>query len=220
MRLHPARHDLFRHAESRCDGGAINARLARHLQRCRSCSEETAKVEHTLRFAAQAGTIEPTRELTASILTAARAERHRQAHAHGGATVSLFRGIAAAAVLLLMAGLSFRTVLGDHLPGEDNAMRPADAGRTIAEGPSQEDLRKAAREVQMLTAVVEAATEQPGTPGELQQRRKEEALSADLSLALAALKRNPGCERASRLRNISLTRLADTRKHLYAERSL
>ena len=79
---------------------------------------------------------------------------------------------------------------------------------------------KAASQVRALASALDVASARPPSAMEQRHRRMALALNDDLSAALAALERNPGNQRASRLAGLSIQRLADTQKRLYEERSL
>jgi hypothetical protein len=76
-------------------------------------------------------------------------------------------------------------------------------------------------EIHTLAAAVGSRPSVPRNLREWQQTRAVLALDADLAAARAALQRNPGCERASRVVNSNIQRQAQALKTLYyVERSL
>jgi len=128
------------------------------------------------------------------------------------------RGLACAACIVLVAAWVFTAALGE----------PADSGITVtatqtpsvsrvAATPSPEELQRKASEIRSLASAVNAQSDVPVSLWERQHRHMVVALHADRTAALAALKRNPGCVRASRLATANLEREAQALRTLYVE---
>ena len=174
----------------------------------------------TLRAALQGQAIEPSREFTARVLLAAKTERgivmKRRARAHSIRTFA--KSVGYAAGLVVVAGAWFGAASNSVDAG---SLATAAAKPTVAvAAPSPEEIQKAAAQIQTLAAAVNAVASEPKSLREMQHRRVARALDADLMEALAALERNPGCERASNVVTLNLKRQAQTWKALYLERTL
>ena len=223
MRLHPSRRNLFFFAESKRDGRPISAAMARHVAACDRCSREVAAMERSLSFVSGAPRPEPSAALTASILSAARDERQalRRRKAGREAAAGFCRGLAFAAGMAAMSlgAVHFALMEPVERPVRAAQFAPA-SGQTDTAPASPEALRKATLEIGELTAALDEPPAAPATPTERKHRRAATMLSDDLSLAMSALERNPGCARASRLVDSSLKRQANTLKQLYVERAL
>lgn len=225
MRLHPGRKKLFAHAESLADGAsAISADVARHVCRCERCKDELAGMRETLEFVQNAPALEPSEEMTATIFAAAKAERLRTRH--WGRTVrlatALTKGLAFAAGIAVMTTVSFQMALGSQaqpLPAHAVSRPVAVTERTLAEGPSPEEIRQASEDIQVLAKTFNQQSAPPANLAEWRHRRTAMAAGDDLSKALAALERNPGCVRANRLANKSLQKQAGALRSWYEGRT-
>jgi len=220
MKRHPNKQELLAYAESCVDGHAVSALVGGHVAACSSCAAEVTAMRSSLEYVAEATDLEPSSEFTAGLLLAAKQERATvQAARVRRSTWALTRGAAYAATLLLVAALSFGFAL-------DTGATPAQARLTpqpvhLAEPVSNpETVRRMAAEIQTLAAALGASSATPRSPWELERRRAASTQSADIAAARAALARNPGCVRASRLMDANLERLPRTLKALYVERSL
>lgn len=218
MLRHPTRQELVAYVEGRLDGKSIAAAVARHIATCKTCAAEVAAVRASLEFVSTAPALEPSEEFTAHVLLAAQRERRQR---RGGAARTAFnaiKGLACAAGIVLVAGFSFRAALNEA--AVEPSFRAAPARLASDTGPSPEELRKRAVEIRSLSAAVNARSDSPKSLWEMQHRWMVHALDADRMAALAALQRNPGCARATRLINSNMKREAQALKTLYAERAL
>ena len=218
---HPSRSVLLVYAEGLADGGSmVSARVAAHLAGCPACKAEADAIRVSLALGHKSPALEPSTEFTKQLLMAAQRERCllRERRVKRPVVVPLLRGIGYAAGLALISVLCFGASVG----GKDKYV---DAQGTVVKHASEaaispEALRKAVTEIQSLAAAVSFPSSKQPSLRELERRRTVHALSADIETARDALQRNPGCERASRMVDMSLQRQAQTLRALYAERSL
>jgi len=218
---HLSRQELMAYAENLVDGGTpICARTAKHVTACPPCTGEVEAMRASLKYVASSRDIEPSSEFTAQLLLAAQKERAALArHPARRAAVAAVKGLACAAGIVLVTALCFSMALNSAtVAAESQAAAPA--VRNLDTGPSPEAIRKATAEIQTLMAAVSTPSRRPQSPWEIAQRRTVSALGADIEAARAALERNPGCVRASRMVGANLERLPETLKALYVERSL
>ena len=217
---HPSKLELLAYAEGLVDGHGISTATARHVATCKDCAKEVADIRSSIEFAASADELHASDELTSQILVAARTERHIQRRARGRTPLIMLKGLAYAAGIIAFSTFYFSYALGDA-PAASHEVMVSPSQRTVSTGPSPEEIRKATTEIQTLAAAVGSRPQAPRNLREWQQTRAVLALDADLAAARAALQRNPGCERASRLINSNIQRQAQALKTLYyVERSL
>jgi hypothetical protein len=222
MKRHPSRFDLLAYAESLVDGHTLSAQTAKHLSGCASCKAEVEAIRQSLAFANHSKPLEPSDAFTRGILQAARTERHTLQQRRALRSVAgVLKGAACAAGIVIVAAVSFGAALTSESWRDAGTRRTPAAVmvRTTDNSPSPELLRTATARIDTLAAAVSAPSATPSL-WEIEQRRAASALSADLAAAKAALERNPGCARASRVVNNNLERLPRTLKALYLERSL
>jgi hypothetical protein len=164
--------------------------------------------------------------MTATILAAARAESRRDAAPRRrplAVTLGGLKAAAWAAVFVCAAGASFFVALSPAGPATRAEAVPVEARPAVRyelTGPSPEELRRAASDLRVLASTLDTAPGASANPRERQLWRAARALQDDIGAAAAALESNPGNERAARLLNRNLERLARTSRQLYAERSL
>ncbi len=232
MKHHPSRFELLAYAESLVDGHTLSAHTAKHLSGCAVCKAEVEAIRQSLAFVSHPEPLEPSESLTQGILQAARIERRAlQQKRAKRSIVGVLKGGACAAGIVLVAAVSFGAALNsvalngagqknESLRGaEARSAAPIVAARSLDEGPSPEAIRTATARIETLAAAVRLPSAAPSL-WEIEQRRAASALSTDLAAAKAALERNPGCARATRVVNSNLERLPQTLKALYLERSL
>ncbi|MCC6821442.1 MAG: hypothetical protein IT579_11980 [Verrucomicrobia subdivision 3 bacterium] len=220
MLRHPSKPELLAYAEGLLAGQGISAATARHIAACASCAQEVAAIRKSFEFTQAAGDLDPSDDLTRTILIAARRERQAPKRMHGRAWFLTVKGFAYVACVALVASVYFQFALGDRTTEPGPAMQTVAQERPMAALPSPEELRKATEEIRALAAAVGVRPGAPDTVREWRQTRAVLALNADLSAARAALDRNPGCERASRVITTNLRRQAQALKSLYVERCL
>lgn len=224
MGRHPRKNELMTYAESLAGkGGALSVKIGGHVAGCKACQAEVEGMRSSLDFIHSAPELEPTADFTNQLLLAAQNE-HRLLQQRRGrqALASIAKGLSYAAGILVVGAVCFGTALSGgstderavHAAVRQPGTIPGDAGI------SPEVLRQAAAEVQTLVAALSFQPKTPPSPWELEYRRAAQALGADIEAARAALERNPGCARASRMIGSHLQRQAQTLKALYVERSL
>jgi predicted outer membrane protein len=130
----------------------------------------------------------------------------------------LIKGLANAAAVVLVSAVCFGVALGTTSPKPD--AQPLAAKPVGDSGLSPEAILKAKAEIQALAEAVSAPSRKPPSVWELERRRAVHALNDDIEAAQAALERNPGCQRASRMVDANLQRQAQALRALYLERSL
>ena len=244
MKRHPSKHDLLAYAEGRVQGRTeVSVRIAAHLARCDSCRGQAKAIYNSLAVADAAGPLKPSSDSTARILVAAQRERqvmeeNRTRHRR---CMAVLKAVGCAAGLLLAALLSYGSALNvlspDSLDTTETSVAfatPNATGGGLGTGAideaasrletlytaSPEALRKAAIEIRTLAAALNVREGAPQTLWERAQRQALVSLEADITAAMAALERNPGCVRAATVVNQNLQRQAQTLKTLYTEQSL
>ena len=220
MLRHPSKPELLAYAEGLIAGQGISTATARHIAACPVCAREVAAIRNSFEFTQAAGNLDPSDDLTRTILIAARRERQAPKRMHGRTWFMTFKGLAYVASIALVSAVYFQFALGDRSTQPGPAMQAVAQDRPMAALPSPEELRKATEEIRALAAAVGVRPGAPDSVREWRQTRTVLALNADLSAARAALDRNPGCERASLLITTNLRRQALALKSLYVERCL
>jgi hypothetical protein len=221
MKRHPGKHALFDYAEGLVDRRAtISAKIGGHVAGCAICQAEVKTICASLEFGRTAPQLEPLNEFTARLLLAAQNERRvlMARRARRPVAFPVLKGLGYAAGLLVVSALCFGAALGNGSQTTHALMMTANkhAGDT---GLSPEAVRKATAEIQALAAAVSLPSKKASV-WELERRRAVHALNTDIEAARAALARNPGCQRASRLVDVNLQRQVQTLRDLYVERSL
>jgi len=220
MKRHPAKNELMYYAESLVARRPIPAQLGGHIAGCRECQAEVAAIQSSLSFVHDAPQFEPTADFTQQLLMAARSERLVARQKSGFRPLrALVRTAGYAAAVGLVCVVSYGTALHSvALHGE-----PAPGAASVAPVPpalSPEAIAKAMAEIQALLPALSLPSKTPPSLWELEHRRAVHALSRDIEAARAALERNPGCDRATRIVDSNLQRQAQALKALYVERSL
>lgn len=223
MGRHPGKIELMTYAESLAGkGGALSVKTGRHIGSCKACQAEAEGMRASLEFIHSAPDLEPTADFTNQLLLAAHNERQQLQRRSGRqALMAVGKGLSYAAGILIVGALCFGAALSGR------ATASAGMHESIVSTGAQPDavvspevLRKAAAEVQTLAAALNFQPKTPPSMWELEHRRAVQALGADIEAARAALERNPGCVRASRMIDTHLQRQAQALKALYVERSL
>lgn len=219
MRRHPAKHELLDYAESLVDGRAISAQLGGHITRCATCMAEVAAMQATLRVASAAPRLEPSRELTAQILLAAKNERGIQ-QVKRTRRAAFFRAVRAmgyAASLLIVGTVWFSAASEKPAKSSTPTVMPATKSLVVV-APSTDEIQKATARIQTFAQAV--GTTQGATLADLQHRRVASVLDEDLTAAAAALQRNPGCVQAGRLITETLQQRVQVLQNYWTERTL
>jgi len=219
VRRHPTRQQLVAYSECLVDGRtAIPAPLAGHVQRCPQCTREVRYIRASLEFTASAPDLEPSSDLTAQILLSARQARPARRPRRLATLWLGLKGLAFTTAMAAVTVVVFGAVLGD--PGAPAEAAPATLARSADDSPSPEQLDRTASQVRKLAAAVRQPAPDGANPREWERRRALNAMDADLTAALNALARNPGCARASHIVHATVERQARTLRDLYADRSL
>ena len=216
---HPTKYELTEYAEALADGTPMPARIAGHVASCASCKAEAEALRASFTFLASAPMLECAPGSADQILMAASRLGQTQ-RAKGRFFRRAFlaaKGLACAAGILLVAAGVFTAALDDPAPPIPAAQPSASSRLAAPPGPSAEELQRKATEIKSLTSAVNAQSAAPASPWERQHREMVMALHADRTAALAALQRNPGCDRASRLVTANLEREAQALRTLYVE---
>jgi len=221
MKRHPSKRVLLDYAENLVDNqAAISAKLAAHITSCPQCQAEVSAIQSSFELIRKASELEPSKEFMAEIMLAAQQTRHRleQRRAKHSMALSLAKGMACAAGVVVMSVICFSIALNERTPGESI---PSAAPQVASETSfSPEAMRNAMTQIQTLASAVSTPSKQPASAWEIEHRRMVHALSADIEAARAALERNPGCLRASQMVSTNLQRQVETLRALYVERSL
>ncbi len=221
MKRHPGKHELFAYAESLVDRRtALSAKTGGHLAMCPACKAEVEGIRRSLSFVGEAPELDPSSDLTARILLAAQTERRAmQARARTTLPVKLVKAFAYAAAILVVSAVCFSAALNSGARAPEGLAATA-ATQPSMPGLSPEAIRKATAEIQSLASAVSVPSKKAPNAWEIERRRAVNALNDELEAAKAALERNPGCQRASRLMDSNLQRQAQTLRDLYVDRSL
>lgn len=216
---HPTKYELTEYAEALADGKPMPARIAGHVTSCASCKAEAEALSESFTFLASAPMLECAPGSAEQILMAASRVRQTQ-RAKGRFFRRAFvvaKGLACAAGIVLVAAWVFTTSLDEPASPIPAASSPAPSRIAAQPGPSAEELQRKASEIESLASAVNAQSAAPVSPWERQHRQMVMALQADRTAAFAALQRNPGCDRASRLVTANLEREAQVLRTLYVE---
>jgi hypothetical protein len=221
MMRHPGRKELFAYAEDLVNGQPLAARVGRHLKECPACRAEVEGVRNSLEFTAEAPELEASDALTAAILQGARRERLVYAGKKKRASIvwGVTKGLACAAALAVMTAMYFDVVSAPVSFAQTVAAQPTAPAR-LSESPAPELIEKAGAEIMSLTNAVQARPQAELSLMEREQRRAVLEQEEDIAAAMAALKRNPGNERAREVVNTNIQRGAKTLKRIYMEQSL
>ena len=224
---HPSKVELLGYAGSLAGRAPLAASIGAHLTACKKCAAEVDAMSASLAFVAEAPALEVSSELTSRILVVARSERPAKA----GALQRLWNprraaglcayAMAAACVALLSAAPVFLGYTDSaHVPERQAAANVPALIAASAETAPRNELLAILSEVEVLANAVRASFVRPQNAAERIRQRTVNAMDAEISAALAALERNPGCVRATQLVQNNLERQAETLRELYAGRSL
>jgi hypothetical protein len=223
---HPPRQELVAFAESQVDRSSlVSAFLAAHVNSCPRCTAEVRAIRASLEFASSASAPEPSGDLARQILAGAREVRLQApepGRKHPSLALSIIRATvyvtATAALAVLTFGMAVN--VGDN----STPSRPAfQSAPQVAQSPgtvSPESIRRKTGAIERLAAAVSRADSPPRTLREWERRRAVEGVSQDLSAAMAALERNPGCVRADEMVRTHLDRQVSGLRDLFVERTL
>lgn len=233
---HPERSELLDYACCLADNRPAPVQTASHVFRCPACQKAVAEMRATMAVTALPRELEPSRDFTAQILLAAQRQRSaessvsktlRRSPAVGFAKLAL-----CAAGLLLIAAISYSTALqgavitasqgasSASLARARTALQPQAAIPSAGVLASSESLGRVLSEIEAFTTAVAGMSAQPANVLEREHRRAIESLGVDLLAARDALRRNPGCPRATAMVDTGLQRQAQALRKLYLERGL
>ncbi len=219
VRRHPTRQQLVAYAECLVDGRtAIPVPIAAHVRRCPQCTREVRFMRASLEFTAAAPGLEPSSDLTAQILLGARQARNAHRPRRLAVLWMGIKGLTFTAAMAAVTIVVFGAILGN--PGPATTGQATVVPEVKVHEPTPEDLVKTASEVRKLAAAVRRPDPLSARPREWERRRALNAMDADITAALDALRRNPGCVRASHIVHTNVERQARTLRTLYANRSL
>ena len=224
---HPPRQELVAFSESLVDRSSrVSAFLAAHVNACPRCMAEVRAIRASLEFTASANAPEPSGDLARQILAGAREARLQTPEAGSRRNRSLAGSVFRAAVYVTataaLAVLTFGMAVnkGDNSTSSRPALRPAAQTAQAPATASPESIRRKTGAIERLAAAVSRADSPPRTLREWERRRTVEGVSQDLSAAMTALERNPGCARADEMVRTHLDRQVNGLRDLFVERTL
>lgn len=221
MIRHPSRDQLLAYAESLVDRDApVSAGLAAHVSSCAKCKAEVAGIRASLDFTASADALEPSRNLTASILMAAQQEQtgRRRPRRIPYVPVRALQVVLGAALLIALAVIWYPYVLGGLAAGGDASA--ADSGFRTANDPAPEVQQKTNAEIRALKEAVAVIPDSGRNLREESRRRAAESAVQDIEMARDALRRNPGNARAHIVAASASGELLQTLRRLYLEQPI
>jgi anti-sigma factor RsiW len=216
---HPPRHELVAYAESLVDrSSSVSAFLAAHVNSCPRCTAEVRAIRASLEFTASASAPEPSGDLARQILAGAREVRLQAPETgrrHPSLAGTVFRAAVYVTATAALAVLTFGMAVGAGEGGAPShrALQPAPQTAQAPETVSPDTIKR-------LAAAVSRSDGPPRTLREWERRRTVEGVSQDLSAAMAALDRNPGCARADEMVRTHLDRQVSGLRDLFVERTL
>lgn len=221
MKWHPGKHDLMAYAEGLADRrGILSAKVGGHVSACPTCMAEVQRMRASFELLRRSGEIEPSEDFTTRVLLAAREQRTalESRRLRRSRIRPLAKGMAYAAGVLLVAMAVFKAALN---AAPNTPSHYATASEPVEEAVLSPDaVLRASAEVQALAAAVQSVSSRRFSPVEIERRRTVQALNTDIEAARAALQRNPGCLRASRVMDANLQRQAQALRALYLQSSL
>lgn len=231
---HPDRSELLDYACCLADNRPAPVSVASHVFRCPACQKAVTEMRATLTITAIPRELEPSRDFTAQVLLAAHRERHADAanNFRRSPAVGFMKLALCAAGLLLVAALSYSTALqgaafsasrGDStasLVRARTALQPQSTVPVASVLASADSLGRVLSEIETFTTAMAGVSSKPAGVLEREHRRAIESLGIDLKAAREALRRNPGCPRATAMVDTGLQRQAQVLRKLYLERGL
>jgi hypothetical protein len=217
---HPAEYELLAYAEGLVGQVAdLNPQTVQHIQSCSFCTEIVAEMKSSMILLDHAGSVEPSRELAASIEMASQKLRReiRTKQTRGGVWVQGKR-LAVAAMVLLMAGVLLNFDRIRPLPALPRHEVQAVQVPRNAELFSLESLARLTREEEVLMPAVFSMFRQPQSDWERSKLRELKTYEDDISEAMQALKHNPALVRAGHLIQQNRQLKGQTLKDVYVER--
>lgn len=218
--LRPSQDQMLEYAESLVDGTPTPVRVAGVIAKDQDAAQELRAMRSSLELVARAPELEPSEDLTRTILLQARRMREpgRQRTMR---YISAWRGFLHAAVFAVLITASAVVVFGVALRTPPGAAPVTATAAAPAPAPAAApvDINRTAQEVEALSAAVRSAGS-AASPERAQHLRTAVAADSDLAAALAALEKNPGSARATHIVYKSLQQQAESLREFYLDRSL
>ena len=203
--------------------GPVSARVARHLSECARCRAEVEAMAGSLSYADDAGLLEPSKRLTASLLLAAKAERLGTSPAFDSFEFRprLAWGAVTATVVALAAVVSYTLQDGADALGAERPVSPPQDVQLFNAAILPFNLKASpATGAELLTKAAGVLGQAPKSRWEREQQRKIRMLSEHIAAGLERLDRNPASLRAKEVVDSNGPLLLETLTVYYAERSL
>ncbi|HJP35729.1 MAG TPA: hypothetical protein QF901_07040 [Gammaproteobacteria bacterium] len=202
----------------------MSARVARHVSRCALCRAETEAVADSLSYVGEAGPLESSKRLTASLLLAAKAERLGSSSTLDAPEfrARLAWGVVTAAVLGLAVVLSYSVQNGANALGSRQTVSPPRDVQRVNAAVLPFNLKASpGAGAELLTKADGILDREPKSRWEREQQRKIRMQSEHIAAGLKRLDRNPANVRAKEVVDSNITLLLETLTvWYYAERSL
>lgn len=202
-KYHPDNQALLGYAESLVDSQALlNTEVFSHIQTCESCMAKVQEIRKSLVVVNEVDDIEPTGDLTASIMMAAKQSPRTTTKLRSWARTG---ALAASALFIATFGLGYinqQQPAVQPTPTQETATLQkieleAEAAKTIEEMTKRYEPVAQSTPVEKLVApAVKASSVYPMTEQEREQMRALEVYGEDIDMARQALERNPGLVRA------------------------
>ena len=221
---------MLAYAEVLADkSGPVPAALAAHVAQCSACAHDVRAMRSSFAFLRQANAIEPSQAQTNEILMKARKLRNAEQKAQRRAPVvlTLLQGMAYAACLIAFATFTFNAALSKGVNKDlarvgaiQNMEIPPVSLSERSFTPTPESIRKAAEEVQVLSAARSITFSSQDQSNTRHLRAAVDAMDVDIAAAMDALKRDPNNMRATQLVHATLQEQKEALKQLYLHREL
>jgi len=216
---HPSESVLMEYAEGLENHHAkLNAQTAGHVLTCTGCTDKVESMRVTISCSVDAGMLEPSKELTASILLASK-HTHRTVH-RPVYQVEKFKRFALSAAFVALTLISAHSLF-TQLEPQSIAITPnSNPAVHMHASPVPLDLlrMKDPGEESLYTAVM---VRDPAPTSEWEQSQRQAVLTYDNDIdeALAALAANPALARAQKMVELNRERKMHTLKEVYLLRN-
>jgi hypothetical protein len=216
---HPTELVLMEYAEGLENHRAkLNAQTAGHVLTCSECTGKVEAMRTTLSYSKDAGMLEPSKELTASILLAS---KHTHRNVHQSVNIfEKFKQFSMSAALVAMTLIMAYSVF-TQLEPQSQAINPSsDPAVQMYASPIPIELlkKKEPGEESLYTAVM-VREPAPQSQWEQSQRQAVVTYDNDIDEALAALEANPALARAQKMVQVNRERKMHTLKEVYLLRN-
>jgi hypothetical protein len=192
----------------------LNAQTAGHVLTCPQCAEKVEAMRSTLSYSKDAGMLEPSKELTASILLASK-HTHRKVHRPVNRVEKIKRFSMSSALVVMTLIMAYG--IFTQLEPKSHAINPAStpAVQMYATPIPLEMLKKKEPGEESLYTAVMVREPAPQSQWEQSQRQAVVTYDNDIDEALAALEANPALARAQRMVQVNRERKMHTLKEVY-----